>query len=74
MIYVLADTLRVMGILLQPFMPDKAAEMLDLLGVSPEKRTFAYAAMGADFSYGTPLRDVGVTAQEALFPPLEVEL
>lgn len=72
-IYLLADTLRIMGILLQPFMPDKSAEMLDILGVSTQKRTFEYAALGKDCSYGRPKIDIGRDAHAGLFPPLEVE-
>lgn len=72
-IYLLAETLRIMGILLQPFMPDKSGKMLDILGVSQQMRTFEYAAMGKDFSYGTPMIAIGKTAHDSLFPPLEVE-
>lgn len=62
-----------MGILLQPFMPEKAEEMLDVLGVSREKRSFEYLGLGKDFTYGEPMRDVGRSAHQSLFPPLEVE-
>lgn len=72
-IYILAETLRIIGILLQPFIPDKSKQMLDMLGVSIEKRTFEYAAMGKDFSYGAPLMSLGKGAHDSLFPPLEVE-
>lgn len=72
-IYISAETLRVLGILLQPFIPGKAAEMLDLLGVSPEKRTFKYAAVGKDFSYGKPLIDISRDVYESLFPQLDIE-
>lgn len=72
-IYILAEWLRVLGILLQPFMPGKAAEMLDSLGVSVEKRTFEYAAFGKDFSYGKPLIDLGRDVYGGLFPQLDVE-
>lgn len=72
-IYLLAESVRVMGILLQPFMPGKAAEMLDVLGVSPDRRTFAQAALGKDFSYGKPLRSSSREEYGGLFPQLEVE-
>lgn len=72
-IYIVAETLRNAGILLQPFMPEKAKEMLDVLGVSEGKRTFEYAGLGKDFTYGVPMRPPGRTAHESLFPPLEVE-
>jgi methionyl-tRNA synthetase len=38
---VLADVLRVVATLLQPFMPDKMAEMLDQLGVPEDMRAIA---------------------------------
>lgn len=72
-IYLVAETLRNMGILLQPFMPEKAGEMLDVLGVCVTKRTFDHVGLGKDFSYGEPKRSVGRGAHEAMFPPLEVE-
>lgn len=72
-IYTAAESLRHMGLLLQPFMPDKAAEMLDLLGVAPNRRRFEYLGLGKDFSYGTPLRPIGSSALDAIFPPLAVE-
>jgi methionyl-tRNA synthetase len=61
------------GILLQPFMPDKAAQLLDMLGVSPLRRTYTYAALGADDSYGDAQAPLGKCAWDALFPPLPVE-
>ncbi|KAI1328839.1 tRNA synthetases class I (M)-domain-containing protein [Xylariaceae sp. FL0255] len=68
-----AETLRICGILLQPFMPDKAAELLDRLGVAPERRGFEYTSIYADDSYGTPLIPLGEGAASSLFPPLPVE-
>lgn len=72
-IYLMAETMRNMGILLQPFMPEKAAEMLDLLGVCVTKRTFDYVGLGKDFSYGEPKRRLGQGAHQAMFRPLELE-
>ncbi|KAI0774730.1 tRNA synthetases class I (M)-domain-containing protein [Trametes elegans] len=43
------ETLRQSGILFQPFMPDKAALLLDLLGVPANERTLAHAAFGRAF-------------------------
>jgi methionyl-tRNA synthetase len=46
---VLADTIRVIATLLQPFMPGSMAAMLDQLGVPVHARTFeALAAPLAD--------------------------
>ncbi|MBV8616491.1 MAG: methionine--tRNA ligase, partial [Acetobacteraceae bacterium] len=50
---VLADALRVVATLLQPFMPGSMARMLDQLGVPPEARSFA--ALAAPLEAGTPL-------------------
>jgi len=72
-IYYAAESLRLIGILLQPFMPAKAAELLDVLGVPEGNRNFKHAGVGADFDYGSPMRDPGRGALDSLFPPLEVE-
>ncbi|RYP16214.1 hypothetical protein DL765_005272 [Monosporascus sp. GIB2] len=72
-IYVAAESLRVAGILLQAFMPGKAAETLDRLGVDLARRTLAFAEFGADADYGEPHVEVGLGPQDALFPPLPVE-
>ncbi len=40
-LFVLVSVLRTVAILLQPFMPDSMAKLLDQLGVAPEARQFA---------------------------------
>ncbi len=45
-LYVLMETIRHLGLLMQPVVPESAARMLDQLAVDPEHRTFAF--MGAD--------------------------
>jgi len=40
-LYVLAETLRCLGLVLQPFMPDAAASLLDQLAVPADKRAFS---------------------------------
>jgi methionyl-tRNA synthetase len=40
-LYVTAEVLRAVGILAQPFVPNAAAKLLDLLAISPENRTMA---------------------------------
>lgn len=72
-VYLAAESLRLSGILLQPFIPDKAGELLDVLGVDEKRRRFEDAEVGADFAYGTPKRDPGKSAYNGLFPPLAVE-
>jgi methionyl-tRNA synthetase len=39
-LYVTAETVRQISILLQPFMPESAAKLLDLLGIPTDKRDF----------------------------------
>lgn len=56
------DTLRVCGILLQPFMPSKAATLLDALGVPEDCRTWAHA----DVARALPF--TGIQPGVILFP------
>ncbi|KAJ2904039.1 methionyl-tRNA synthetase [Zalerion maritima] len=74
-IYTLAETLRISGILLQPFMPTKAAQLLDQLGVRYEARKAEHARLGTDDQYGNPLEgaEVGGTSWDKLFPRLALE-
>lgn len=66
-IYTFAESLRITGILLQPFMPSKAAELLDHLGVAKDKRQLEDATWGGDYDYGVPLVALG---KDGLFPPM----
>jgi methionyl-tRNA synthetase len=45
-LYVLAEAIRNLALLTQPFMPGASAKILDQLAVSHDHRTFAY--LGAD--------------------------
>lgn len=72
-VYALADMLRITGILLQPFMPSKAAELLDILGVSSDRRRFQDAVFGADLLYGKGTVEPGKNDWDGLFPRLPVE-
>lgn len=60
------------GILLQPFVPQSASEILDRIGVRQEAaaRGFAAASYGADYEYGQVAK---VDKRDLLFPPLMVE-
>ena len=69
-IYLSAEALRMIAIVLQPYMPNKAKMMLDQLGVHETRRTFEYCAVGRDVEYGTPMVDLGVRLEGLLFPPL----
>lgn len=71
-IYTLAETLRVCSILLLPYIPARAGEALERLGVLPERRTFEHAVRGADNWYGGSFRGPEHRGPlESLFPPLE---
>ena len=72
-IYYAAESLRICGILLQPFMPSKMKRLLDMLGVDEKKRLFEHARFGIDVDYGGPKCDLGGGADASLFPPLTAE-
>ena len=74
-IFLCAESLRIVGILLQPFMPSKSAKMLDMLGVDVSRRSFRDASFRADTTFGQAKVPVGqsVNAWDTLFPPLPVE-
>jgi methionyl-tRNA synthetase len=54
-LYVLAESLRSLGILLQPFMPDSANVLLDQLAVPKAGRSFAHLTQDYALKSGTPL-------------------
>jgi methionyl-tRNA synthetase len=62
-LYVLAETVRHLAILVQPIMPDSMARMLDQLAVPADARTFASLGQGGALKAGTPL-----PKPEGIFP------
>jgi len=72
-VYLCAEAIRIVGILLQPYMPSKAAQLLDMLGIDESRRTLEDAKLGADYDYGIPKAPVGRCAWDGLFPPLPVD-
>jgi methionyl-tRNA synthetase len=54
-LYVVAETLRAIGILVQPFMPSSAAKLLDLLAVPADRRRLADGGEGGRLVPGTAL-------------------
>ena len=72
-IFLCAESLRICGILLQPYMPSKMKKLLDMVGVSPEARGFANTLLGSDMNYGTAMVDPGRGLDGVLFPPLPTE-
>lgn len=69
-IYLCAESTRICGILLQPYMPTKMKQLLDMLGVSDDARLVANATLGADSYYGSPSSSLERGTQGVLFPPL----
>ncbi|KAI8935887.1 hypothetical protein NX059_007401 [Plenodomus lindquistii] len=69
-IFLAAEALRMIGITMQPYMPNKANTLLDQLGVQPERRTFEFCKPSADLDYGTPMIDIGKGQEGVLFPDL----
>jgi methionyl-tRNA synthetase len=65
-----AETLRITGIYLQPYMPNKAKQILDYLGVDEDKRDWVHARVGGDISYGLPKCDLGRGLGGVLFKPI----
>ncbi len=54
-LYVLAEVIRHLGILCQPFMPDSSARLLDQLAVPDNQRTFAFVGESGRLEPGTAL-------------------
>ncbi len=54
-LYALSETLRCLGILIQPFMPQSAAALLAQLAVPESARTFAHLTAAFALKSGTPL-------------------
>lgn len=62
-LYVTAEVVRQIAILLQPFMPESAGKLLDLVAVPADKRYFADLGEGGRLVSGTPLE-----APKPVFP------
>lgn len=58
-IYLCMEASRILSILCQPIIPTLATRLLNRIDVSPERRTLAYAKVGADDSYGHHANDKG---------------
>lgn len=72
-IYHCAEEIRIVGILLQPYMPGKSKTLLDMIGVAESRRTYDDAVFGCDGNYGVSKTSPGKCAWDALFPPLPIE-
>ena len=62
-LYVLAETVRYLGILVQPAMPDSAGKLLDQLAVPRDARNFAQLSPAHALTAGTAL-----PAPQGVFP------
>lgn len=62
-LYVTADVVRQIGILLQPFMPESSTKLLDLIAIPADKRDFAALGEAGRLVAGTPLE-----APKPVFP------
>lgn len=62
-LYVAAETVRAMAVLSQPFIPDTAGKLLDMLGIAEDRRTFAHIGEQNRLGPGTP-----IAKPEGLFP------
>ncbi len=62
-LYVLAETIRCVALLVQPFMPESMSKMLDQLAVPADQRTFAALTSDHALKAGTPL-----PAPQGVFP------
>ncbi|WP_343708859.1 methionine--tRNA ligase [Mycobacterium sp.] len=65
-LYVACEAVRIAALLVQPVLPDSAGKLLDLLGQSPEHRSFA--AVGTRLESGTAL-----PAPSGVFPRYQVD-
>ncbi|MEM6710924.1 MAG: methionine--tRNA ligase [Pseudomonadota bacterium] len=54
-LWVTAECIRAVALLVQPVMPDSAAKLLDLLSVSPDARSFAFLNRAASLKPGVSL-------------------
>jgi methionyl-tRNA synthetase len=64
-LYCLADRIRTIAIMLQPFMPDSASRILDQLAIPEDQRMFRHLSKEYALKPGTPL-----PAPEPVFPRL----
>lgn len=60
------ETLRIVGILLQPVMPEKSRELLDRLGLGQSGRNIVDAELNLSLTQSLQIK----TSKNVLFPPL----
>jgi methionyl-tRNA synthetase len=70
------EAMRIGALFAQPFMPTKAADMLDILNVKPNNRKLRFAVWGADRTYGVGFKgSAKYTTPQVFprFPPVEIK-
>ncbi len=67
-LYVLAEVIRCLGLVTQPFMPESAGKILDQVAVGPDARDFSFLNAGHALKPGTRL-----PAPQGVFPRLMTE-
>ena len=67
-LYTLAETIRIIGLVLQPFVPASAEKLLDQLAINKEERHFTAISKKDALQAGTPL-----PAPEGIFPRFQEE-
>lgn len=67
-LYVLAETIRCLALIVQPVIPEGAGKILDQLGRAQDKRTFAQIDAAYALESGTPL-----PAPQGVFPRIETD-
>lgn len=60
------ETLRIVGILLQPIMPEKSRELLDRLGLEQSVRNLVDAELNLSLTQSLQIKP----SRNVLFPPL----
>lgn len=69
-VYLSAETLRLVAIMLQAFIPASAKRLLDMMGVAEQRRGWEWCVMGKDDGYGVPMVELGKGEEGVLFPRL----
>lgn len=70
-LFISAESIRIMAILLQPFMPNRMKAALDLMEVDESRRTYDFAEIGADSDYGSPAAPANTKPMtDVIFPML----
>ena len=67
-LYVLAETIRCLGLIVQPFVPTASQKLLDQVAVAQDARTFANLTAASALKSGTQLPE-----PQGVFPRLEVQ-